>query len=400
MIFPFKGHRYSKKAGSLEQLIAPPYDVIGTELRKILVKRSEYNIVHLTLPESFEQNYHKEIAEKLENWCKNGILVQDEDENFYVIKQKFIYKGKNFERTGFIGLFDLTQSEKIIKHEIIFNKYRDDRIKLLDATKSNLEPIFLLYEDKEFLLEKLIKSVSFQAKIKFDDQLIEMENVKLDTLSPLIEKIKKMPLFIADGHHRFQASFEYFQKSHDSAPRFIMVYLTNIVSDSLLSLPTHRAIRAGTVEEKISEINDFFEIRDMKDLNDTMEHIEKTDVCAFGFYSQKKFQLWTLKQKEMIKKFLPETYSDDWKSFDVVILHYFVLKKFFNIDEKEKLFYDRDCQSIIDYVDKNPGSAGFFLKTPDLQKIKNISLNGEILPPKSTFFYPKVPSGLVIARYV
>ncbi|MCX7706036.1 MAG: hypothetical protein N2115_07270, partial [bacterium] len=96
---------------------------------------------------------------------------------------------------------------------------------------------------------------------------------------------------------------------------------------------------------------------------------------------------------------LPETYSEQWKTLDVAILHHFVLEKIFNVSADKKLFYDRNPQTIVDYVNQNPGSIGFLMQPPDLMKIRQVSINGEILPPKTTFFYPKVPSGLVIARY-
>ncbi|MCM8815088.1 MAG: DUF1015 domain-containing protein, partial [Candidatus Omnitrophica bacterium] len=149
MIYPFKGYRYSKQAGLLSNLIAPPYDVISSQYRKDLLNRSPYNIVNLTLPDSFDSDYHCEISQKLDDWCREKILVQDETENYYIVVQKFFYDGRYFERRGLIGLFDLKKSDRVITHEVIFNKYRDDRIKLLDATKSNLEPIFLLFEDRE-----------------------------------------------------------------------------------------------------------------------------------------------------------------------------------------------------------------------------------------------------------
>jgi len=397
MIIPFRGYRYSNKAGSLKDLIAPPYDVIDDLYKRKLKKKSQYNIVHLTLPETPDYEY---VREKLDMWCRQKILVQDENEKFYIIKQRFCFKGTTFERYGFIGLFDLEKSDKIIRHEIIFNKYRDDRIRLLQTTKSNLEPIFLLCEDRDNVLEKASESINFNEKFDFEDYSIEFSLCNPEILSELIGKIADGNLFIADGHHRFQASFEFFKQNPD-APRYIMVYLTNLFSDGLLVLPTHRAVKNIDVESNLSRIREFFTIQEKQNLEEILAAIEENrEKISFGVYFRGRFQTWSVRNPEAIIKSIPENRSDQWKSLDVAILHYFLFEKYFNIPAGEKLYYDRDPYFIVNYVDKNPESAGFFMQTPDLMKIRKISQNGEILPPKTTFFYPKVPSGLVIAKYV
>jgi len=398
MISPFKGYRYSKKAGNLEQLIAPPYDVIGQKYREELINRSPYNIVRLTLPESFDTDYHREIAQILETWCREKILIQDEKEYFYLVKQKFLYKGEKLERTGLIGLFDLRASERVIKHEVIFNKYRDDRIKLLETTKSNLEPILLLYEDQENLLEEIACSMPFQEELSFEETTVTFEPCRPELLMPLVSKIQDSKLFIADGHHRFQASYQYFQACPD-APPFIMVYLTNFLSNSLLVLPTHRALKNVNPLEKINAIEEFFEIKKHVNLSQTLFSIENSQYCSFGVYFNNSFQTWSLKNIEKVKSSLPENFSDTLKSLDVVILHYLVIEKIFGVTAREKLYYDRNPEEIINFVNHNPSSIGFFMQKPNLLKIRQVASSGEILPPKTTFFYPKVPSGLVIARY-
>ncbi|MGB9642545.1 MAG: DUF1015 family protein [Candidatus Ratteibacteria bacterium] len=399
MILPFKGYRYSEEAGNLERLIAPPYDVIGQKYREELINRSPYNIVRLTLPESFDTDYHREIAKILENWCREKILMQDEKEYFYLVKQKFFYKGEKLERTGLIGLFDLRASDRIIRHEVIFNKYRDDRIKLLQTTRSNLEPIFLLYEDRENLIEEIACSIPLQEKISFEETTVAFKPIRSEILMPLVRKIQDSKLFIADGHHRFQASYHYFQTCPD-APPYIMVYLTNSLSNSLIVLPTHRALKNVNPAEKINAIEEFFEIKKQANLSQTLSSIENSQSCSFGVYFNNSFQTWSLKNIEKVKPLLPEHFSNTLKSLDVVILHYLVVEKIFGTTARDKLYYDRNPEEIINFVNSNPSSIGFFMQKPDLMKIREVASSGEILPPKTTFFYPKVPSGLVIARYV
>ena len=401
IISPFKGFRYSETAGRIENLIAPPYDVIGSDYRKVLIERSQHNIVHLTLPESFEVDYHKNIADKLKKWCDEKILVQDLEKKYYVLRQTFHYKGRTVKRTGFICLIDLSQSNRIIKHEVIFNKYRDDRIKLLDITKANLEPIFLLYEDKESILEKISENLLFPTIADFEDYTIEFSDCNPEVFSEFMRKLENTTFFIADGHHRFQASYEYYRQNPQTAPGYIMCYLTNLFSDSLVVLPTHRAIMKNISPlERINEVKQFFDIEKHQNLQDVLHRIEEKNTCIFGVFFNGNFQTWKIKNIENIKSFLPEGYSDDWKTLDSVILHYFVLQKIFGIPGDEKLYYDIHPETIVKKVEDGECSIGFFMREPDIMKIKNVSLKSEILPPKTTFFYPKIPSGLVIARYI
>ncbi|HPP67368.1 MAG TPA: DUF1015 domain-containing protein, partial [bacterium] len=375
IITPFKGFRYSKGAGSIGNLIAPPYDVINSDYRKLLAARSPYNIVHLTLPEFLESDYHSAVAEKLNNWCNEKILVQDTEKKYYILTQTFHHKNKIIQRTGFIALLDLSYSNKIIKHEVIFNKYRDDRIKLLDITKSNLEPIFLLYSDKENLLDHIAEKLSYPVHADFEDYTIGFTDSQPEMLAELIKKIEPDNLFIADGHHRFQASYEYYQQNPRKAPRYIMCYFTNLFSDSLLILPTHRAVKQNINQDsKMGEILQFFEIKNHKSIQDVLMYIEKQQSCSFGVFFNGNFQTWSVKNIDEIKNFLPEHYSDEWKSLDVVILHYFILQKFFNIPVGEKLYYNTNPEYIVKKIETNEYNIGFFMRAPDIMKIRQVSL--------------------------
>ncbi|MCX7705553.1 MAG: DUF1015 domain-containing protein, partial [bacterium] len=349
MILPFRGYRYSDRAGELSNLIAPPYDVIDAQYRNELINRSPFNIVHLTLPKSFDSEYHNEVSVKLNAWCSENILVQDKTENYYIVKQSFEIDGRSFERCGFIGLFDLREATRVVRHEITFGRYIDDRIKLLDSTNANLEPIFLIFEDRENLLEKTVKNVDCEEKLAFEDYSIEFSLSKPELLTTLIEKIKKGNLFIADGHHRFQASLEYFKKN-SRAPRYIMVYLTNLFSDGLVVLPTHRAAKIAMEQKHLEKISEFFQVEDRKNLAQTLDFIKNCKKISFGIYCSGSYQTWTLIDNKKILEFLPETYSEQWKTLDVAILHHFVLEKIFNVSADKKLFYDRNPQTIVDYV--------------------------------------------------
>ncbi len=398
MIAPFKGYRYSEKAGNLENLIAPPYDVITKDYRKELLNRSPYNIVNLTLPESFDSEYHNKVAETLETWCEKGIFCQDEKEFFYLVSQKFNFEGKSYVRHGFICLLDLSKYEKIIKHEVIFNRYMDDRIKLLKATRSNLEPIFLIYQDNEKIVEKVAREVEPERKIFFEDTEISFSRCNPESLQRLMVSIEKNGLFIADGHHRFQASLEFFKQNPDK--RYIMVYMINLFSDSLLVLPTHRAVKNVSIKERAEKLRNFFTFKATKNLEETILLLDNSTDTTFGVYSDGHFQLLQVSDIEEIKRNMPENHSEQWKTLDVTILHHFLFEKIFKRSANEKLFYDRSPEVIVDYVDQNSPAAGFFMKKQDLEKIIMVSRKGEILPPKTTFFYPKIPSGLVISRYV
>jgi len=399
-ILPFRGLRYSEKAGSPGDLIAPPYDVIDEEYRRSLAARSPHNIATLTLQVPGEPDFYSRVKRDLDGWIGAGTLEQDESESYYYLSQEFPMRGRKYRRSGFFGLVDLADTANIIRHEITFDRYKNERMKLLESVKANLEPVFLLYEDNDFVLE------AAAGKVKTEHSRLEEVDMEFGSLAPysitgLIDMMRKSHVFIADGHHRFEASLNYYRKDPLIAPRHIMAYFTNMLSKDLVILPTHRLLLQNVrFEEKLEAVKTYFTVREFPDLSSTLAGLEDSKHCSFGVFNGMKYFLLSLRDPAAIDKFLPAERSRPWKSLDVVVLHYFLLKDILAIPPEEKLYYEHDPGAVVEKAVLTPGSTAFLMGPPEISKLREISLNGETMPPKSTYFFPKVPSGLVLSRYV
>ncbi len=402
-IKPFKGYFYNQQnAGNLDNLVSPPYDIIDSDYREKLVRTSEFNITNLLLPYSNEnENYYQRVKNTFNTWIEKKIILQDESENFYFLRQNFLYKNEKIERIGFFGILSLKDVKNVVRHEHIIKKYSEDRKKLLETAKTNFEPIFLLYEDGEYLLDKII----VEEKNSF--QNTEFENIKnsfgriknKELFSPLLDKIKNNLLYIADGHHRFSASLEAYLKNQDSVPENILVYFTNLLSKNLLILPTHRLIYSNIPWNKIIQaITPYFSIERFINFSSLTEALSKAGDNSFGVYGTGRFYLWKLINRKNIEKFLPYSNIEEWSKIDVVILHYFILKEIFKLSPEEKIFYERDEKLIFEKAKKDPKNFVFFLNPTDINDLKIISQKGGILPAKTTYFYPKIPSGLIFYK--
>ncbi|MCS7181249.1 MAG: DUF1015 domain-containing protein, partial [bacterium] len=204
---PFRGFLYNlEKVKDISNVISPPWDLIDDEIDKKLISLSEYNIVKLIRKE----NNPEEVKKTLSNWLKNKILIQDGKEYFYFLKSKFEYDGKIYERKGIIGILGVEDfgKSKIIPHEKIFPKYSNNRYKLIEISRANFCPIFMLYQDKEFQVEKIIEKGKVYFKGKNNGENIEFGKIKeKEDIEKIKEILKEKIIFIADGHHRFYASF-------------------------------------------------------------------------------------------------------------------------------------------------------------------------------------------------
>jgi uncharacterized protein (DUF1015 family) len=398
-IIPFRGITYKTAGGDFSDYIAPPYDVIDEKYRERLLQRCPYNFVRLTVKTPDEQDFFARVRKQLNDWISTGILMADSVSRFYFLREKFCHENRLLERTGFFALVDL-KSQDIVRHEVIFDRYKTQRRKLLDATRANLEPIFLLYEDRQFIIENTVEKEQISSGI--------LENVQIQFgairhcagMERLIRTVEKQPVFIADGHHRFEASLNYYLEDPEKNPGYILAYFLNAASDGLVVLPTHRLIPERVdFESCIHKAEQYFIIRKFQDKNSLFARLNAASKCSFAVYSSGEFYLWKLRDFCAVERMLPQEHSREWKHLDVVILHYFILKHLLGLDPEKQLFYERDPDAIIKKADEIPGSVAFFLKRPDIKKIWSISSRGEIMPPKTTYFFPKVPSGLVFVRF-
>jgi len=399
----FCGYIYNiDKVGDISKVIAPPWDVINGEYERSLFQRSPYNAIRL-----ISQNGNPdEVNEIFDKWVPEKILMKSEKEGFYFLKHRFKYQNKELERKGFFALLKLQDfsSGNVIPHEVIFEKHKNNRYSLIDKCRANFSPVFMLYHDEENNIEKILNADS---EIITNGELNEEKFIfgivnEEDKISAIKKFIKSQKLFIADGHHRYQAALSYFKDNPSVENSYILVYLVNMESSELIINPTHRYIPVDIpFEEKMGELKNFFEITKVPDGEKEMfRKMERTEICQhkFGVWDNKNFYVLNLKDKKDPLKYLHSGKSKDWGLLDGVVLHHFILKEIFGMDEKN-FIYDFSAEKLIKKCEKSGKGIVFFLNPVTKEQFKNIVGNREIMPPKSTYFYPKVPTGLVIHKF-
>jgi len=361
----FKGLRYS--FSDLSNVITQPYDKITKGMQEEYYKKP-YNYVRLIL----NKESHSSAAKTLREWIDKGILKKDDKDAIYPLEQEFQYKGKTFIRRGFIAIFRLDESE-IIKHERTLSKPKEDRLKLLRATECDLEPIFLLYDNdvKVSYEEKIAEGT--EAGVKNSLYRISGDEVERIRDALLHEKV-----LIADGHHRYEVALEYLKET--GSHQYKMAVFVNMKDPALMILPTHRLLY--DVELNKEKLGALFEVKEIEEMREPEKH-------EFIMYDGKSFFSLIPKSYDFDER----EHSRDYWMLDTAIFHKLVVEELFGID---------DIESHVKYVrgaEEGKAMVGkgflFLLHPTTIDEVKRVSANGEVMPQKSTDFYPKLPSGMV-----
>ncbi|MCX7717015.1 MAG: DUF1015 domain-containing protein [Candidatus Sumerlaeaceae bacterium] len=439
-ILPFIGTRYnSQLIGNLSCVLAPPYDVISPEMQDELYARHENNVVRLILgkDEAGDDNFSNKYvraANTLKAWRSDGILIEDEKPAIYCYEQEFkMPSGEIKRRRGFFALVKLEDyaSGRIRAHEQTFAGPKADRLKLLRATHANLSAIFVIFNDPK---NEVMSMVSERMTDKPWEEVTDDDGVihrlwvvqKRDFLVRLREAMQSRQLFIADGHHRYETAINFRNEMREATGRrdgnqpfdYMMMYLTNAEQDGLVILPTHRVLSRSfmsdiNMKEVIAELKENFDLKDDKvdlakpdtDGRKVIETVEKLGKksMAFGMVSADgKVKYLTLK-----KGVSPVDLVDDdelqepVKRLDVTVLHHYILNHVFvgNPEfelEEDECFYVRDVKRVFDLLKSRKAGLAFIMNATPMDQVTEIVKAGIKMPHKSTYFHPKIISGLVI----
>lgn len=422
-IRPFKGVIYnSEKIKDASKVVAPPYDIIPPKMQALLYRKSPYNVVRLILgkidhiDDDNDNRYTR--AETLFNaWLESRIMVRDRDAALYIYSQEYKTGGKLIRRIGFIGLMEIENEKgsRVLPHENTLLAPKVDRLNLMRRTRSNLEPIFVLYDDTSHKILKNLKKYSV-AKKPFIN--IEFDNVRHKVWKlgdpVIVERIKAFmgpkDIFIADGHHRYEVAKSYSREleASDVSPelkansKYIMAYFVAGDEDMLTVLPAHRvikdigALKADDVKDRLSR---FFSIEKASNLKALMSKLRKFSAShAFGMYIGRSFYLLRLKDPR-ISDHAIKAKPKAWKRLDVSILHSFLIQHVLKFhDEDDNVEYLKDASEVASAVRKGIYKIAFLLNPTKVSQVKMIAEIGERMPKKATYFYPKPLSGLVINK--
>ena len=413
-IRPFKAIRYTEKAGDPANLICQPYDKIDPEMQKQYYRKSPYNYCRVILP--LEENKYQVAQQRLEQWQKEGILAKESEPVVFVSRQEFSLEGKKYERTGLIAALRLyNYSENMVfPHEFTYKAPKADRLNMLRAVQKDLEPVFLIYSDDERKTITFIDEVTKTKPILLVTDLLKVRHTVWMVTDK--QKIKQLQvdlscksMVITDGHHRYESALSYRDEmrskvewNENSAFNFHMCYMVPVQEKGLIVLPTHRLLKEFNLTCEVLEgFKRFFEVTEITPTVDCLEQFLKShfNEHAFCVYDGSKAYGLSLKHNKDVYDFVNANVSKETKIFDVVILRDIVFKHILktgqlNIDEH--ILYVRWTKEAVEKVDRGEASISFLVNPISAQTVMEIAQQHELLPEKSTDFYPKMVSGLMM----
>ncbi len=425
-ILPFRAVRYDLQRVNAGQVVTQPYDKITPSMQERYYAASPYNLVRIILgrrePEdNTAHNVYSRAAAYGRDWRAQGVFLQDSSPSVYAYSQTFTApSGSRFERRGFIALGRVEDySAKVVfRHEQTLAKPKADRLDLLRATRAHYEQLFLLYEDPRFEIESLLRGVEGKETILVRDEY-DVSHAVWQISDPGViksvqEKMSEKKLVIADGHHRYETALTFRDEcraaagagSQADAPyEFVMMTFVNTNDPGLLVLPTHRVVHSlpsFSAEDFQAASRAFFEVEEIDPALDgvrataILRERGRVGTALLAVAANRAFVLHS--PKPAGAKFLAGL-SPRQQSLDVVQLHKCLLEGVLNLSEEsirnqQNLSYLRDADEALAQVRSGAANVALLMNPCPVQQVRDIALAGEVMPQKSTDFYPKLLSGL------
>jgi uncharacterized protein (DUF1015 family) len=421
IIKPLRGIRYNLTKVNINDVVAPPYDVISPEEQDQLYEKDTRNIVRLILGR--EPDRYSAAAKAFAEWQSSGVFVRDAQPSIYLLIQTFKdAKGETIHRKGFIALCKLEEFEKgiVLPHEKTLSKAKEDRFKLFKATNANFSQIFGLYSDGEKLIDAIIDP--FQSKAPAMDVTFDRVRNRVWIISEkeVVEKIssamESKQVLIADGHHRYETGLAYRDlmksqnPSHNGSElyNYIMMFFTNLDDEGLVIFPTHRVIHSLSKfdwTEIKPAIEKYFLLKQCKTQEVMQIELGKHKRYAYGIIVTKspEFYIAVLKDEKLLHEIVPPELPPEVQDLDVVLLHSYILTTVLGIsaDAQEKklnIHYLQRVDACTDEVRGGSAQVAFIVNSTKIEQVRAVAKAGHTMPQKSTFFYPKLLSGLVLNK--
>ena len=443
-IIPFKGILYNKeKIGDIKDIVALPYDVISPTEQENLYKRHENNVVRLILgkesnSDTPDNNRYTRAKNSFESWQRDSILIKDAFPSIYVYSQEYhLGETEGFEKKKRIGFIALSKLEDfgeggIHPHENTLSKPKEDRLKLLQHCNANFSSIFGLFSDPSKRIDSVLKDYMRHSPLYdlVDDAGMRhtlwaiRDNRAIQIITSVMSDKQ---VFIADGHHRYETAINYRNEMRGKLPDFsgeelynyVMMYFTNTNSEGLSILPIHRLVSNLSDFDKkkmVEKAGEFFNIEKLsfnesdekavrkRLFSDMKERGEKEHI--FGMYiGDDDYILLTLKEGGQGSgvRGQEEVNSKQLKKLDVTILHTILIEKILGISDKslaeqKNITYTISGDEAIKDVKSGKYQIALFLNPTKIEEVKDVAAAGEKMPQKSTFFYPKLITGLVMNK--
>ncbi len=415
-IKPFRGILYDRRSVEAKDVMAPPYDVIGAELRRALYKRSPHNIVRLILSDAADP--YADAQHSFDAWKRAGVLVQQEVPALYFLMQTFALPGgKVVRRKGFVAACLLEEFSKgtVFPHERTLSGPKEDRFRLMEATHAMFSQIFSLYSDPKHVMDAVMEPWLARAPL-FDLEYDDVRNTLWACDDPLatltaVDLLRDQKVVVADGHHRYETALRFRDTQRLKNPahtgkepyNFVPMFFANIHDPGLLIFPTHRLVHGlegFRQEDLVRELGRSFTIEEHPTAESLTSALVGADRHAFGLLLARspKFSLLEWNGGKVVpgRPGEPQIVSQ----LDVSILHTVIIERILGISEemqlrKLNLEYVRNASEAVAAVASGSAQAGFLMNAPRMDQVRVIAESGCTMPQKSTYFYPKLLSGLV-----
>jgi uncharacterized protein (DUF1015 family) len=401
LIRPFKGLVYNRrKIDDIGSCVCPPYDIIPDP--SIYYRRNIFNAIRLELPAATPSTTeYDEAARTLEAWLREEVLTLDDTETIYLYEQEFTVDGVTHKRRGIIPLVRLTPGS-ILTHEQTRKAAREDREKLIQRLGTFTSLVFALYDDTQMKIEKLLTSSEKELICSFTDELSILNRFykmkdprQMDELAALMEGKK---LYIADGHHRLSVAYKL------ELP-YVAMYLSDMHSDGIAILPYHRVARSMP-DAKLARLLDAVKgllrvekvpLTGSETLKTLLRSLSSGPNPSFGLFSKDDTtHLYILSQEKPF--FNDESTPATLRRLSVNIAHTGLLKGLFGIKEEEISFV-KDASEAVQQVNEGKYDLALFVPPTTVEEVKDVAEHGLYMPPKSTYFFPKILTGLVFHKY-
>jgi uncharacterized protein (DUF1015 family) len=428
-ISPFRALRYNSSKLSPGDVMTQPYDKITPAMQDKYYESSPHNLVQVILGkpqpnDNEQQNVYRRAANLLEKWQSEGALQPDTEPSLYVYSQTFKVpgdpSGAEAERRGFIALGRIEDYDRkvVYRHEQTLSKPKADRLNLLQTTRAHCELIFMVYSDPADEIGKLLQQ-SGPATVELRDEYGVMHRMwKVSdpaTVAAVKAKMADKKLIIADGHHRYETAMNYRNQMREQAKstdpdapyEHVMMSFVNMDTPGLVILPTHRVVfglDGFNLYTKAMQVMKYFDIEDLgpvKDVAHVMQKLREAGSERTALLAVSSQNAFLLKAKRDAHSPSLKDLSDKQRSLDVVQLHKLILEEIIGMAEEDiraqkHLKYIRDAAEAIDEVRKGNAQVAFLMNPVSMQEVRDVAFAGEVMPQKSTDFYPKMLSGLTI----
>ncbi len=413
-IKPFQGIRYNpSQVGSYDDVITPPFDVISPEERELLHSKSPYNYTHLILPsEEGGKDKYAHAAELLAAWLREGVLRQDDEESFYLLEQQFEdQQGRRHTRRGFFNIAKVPEpgEETILGHEQTFRHKIEDRLALTKTCKANFGAVFCTYADPENRLRDFYAPMDTRepdvSATTIDGAHMRLWRVPGD---PEVSRFfEDKTLYIADGHHRFKTACVYRDEMREQEkPEGLQPYdyflmgLVPMEDPGFVVFPAHRALNlpdGAEVSTLLNKLEQWFEVSPTDE--DLAQQVQSASGCVIGL-AHRDAGRYLLKLRDIDRtELLGDDHGPAWRDLDVSVLHRGILERIMGVPEGTEFVYEPDPGKTLDLVKSGEKEAAFLLKATSPQQIKACADAREFMPQKSTYLFPKLPSGAVFYHH-